>query len=112
MIRSVAALALLIAAPLAFAQAPPPPRLEPLPDVPPPPPGVSDIAPDEPRVRIAPEAESVEEVRENGRVVMYKVTPRGGVPYYLYDTTGNGNWVRRDSLDDGVRAPMWRIFSY
>jgi hypothetical protein len=43
---------------------------------------------------------------------MYKVTPRGGVPYYLVDTTGSGNWARRDSLDDGVRAPMWRVFSY
>ena len=112
MIRSGALLALVVAAPLVLAQAPPP-RLEPLPDVPPPPPGVRDIAPDEPRVRIAPSgAESVEEVREGGRVVMYKVTPHDGAPYYLYDTTGSGNWMRRDSLDDGVRAPMWRIFSY
>jgi hypothetical protein len=111
MIRSAAALALLLAAPLLFAQAPPP-RLEPLPDVPPPPPGVRDIEPDEPRVRIAPQAESVEEIREGGRVVMYKVTPRGGAPYYLYDTTGSGNWMRRDSLDDGTRVPMWRVFSY
>jgi len=54
----------------------------------------------------------VEEVREDGRVVMYRVTPRGGVPYYLYDTTGSGNWMRRDSLDDGTRVPMWRVFSY
>jgi uncharacterized protein DUF2782 len=113
MIRSGAVLALALAAPLVFAQAPPPPRLEPLPDVPPPPPGVRDIAPDEPRVRIASgDVESVEEVREEGRVVMYKVTPRGGAPYYLYDTTGNGNWMRRDSLDDGTRVPMWRILSY
>ena len=111
MIRSAVALGLLLAAPLLFAQAPPP-RLEPLPEVPPPPPGVRDIEPDEPRVRIAPDAESVEEVREGGRVVMYKVTPRGGVPYYLYDTTGSGNWMRRDSLDEGTRAPMWRVFSY
>jgi hypothetical protein len=86
MIRSAVALGFLLAAPLLFAQTPPP-RLEPLPEVPPPPPGVRDIAPDEPRVRIASDTESVEEVREGGRVVMYKVTPRGGVPYYLYDTT-------------------------
>jgi len=112
MIRSGAVLALALAAPLVLAQAPPP-KLEPLPDVPPPPPGVRDIAPDEPRVRIATgDVESVEEVREGGRVVSYKVTPRGGVPYYLYDTTGNGNWMRRDALDDGTRVPMWRIFSY
>ena len=111
MIRSAVALGLLLVAPLLFAQAPPP-RLEPLPVVPPPPPGVRDIEPDEPRVRIAPDVESVEEVRQDGRVVAYKVTLRGGTPYYLYDTTGSGTWMRRDSLDDGTRAPMWRVFSY
>ena len=101
--------ALAVAAPLSFAQAPP--KLEPLPPVPPAPPGVSDI-PEEPRVRIAPEAESVEEVREGDRVIAYRVTPRGGVPFYLVDTTGNGNWMRRDSLDDGVRVPMWPLFRF
>ena len=111
MIRSAVALGFLLAAPLLFAQAPPP-RLEPLPEVPPPPPGVSDIAPDEPRVRIAPDAESVEEVREGGRVVSYKVTPRGGVPYYLVDTTGSGNWMRRDSLDTGLAVPMFPILEF
>jgi hypothetical protein len=99
---------LLAAAPLSFAQ----PKLEPLPPVPPPPPGVSDIPGEEPRVRISPDVESVEEVREGDRVVGYKVTPRGGIPFYLVDTTGNGNWMRRDSLDDGVRVPMWRLFSF
>jgi len=38
MIRSGVALALALVAPLVLAQAPPPPRLEPLPEVPPPPP--------------------------------------------------------------------------
>jgi hypothetical protein len=51
----------------------------------------------------------VEEIRDGGRVVMLKVTPAGGKPYYLLDTTGNGNWMRRDSLDDGVRVPQWPI---
>jgi hypothetical protein len=111
MIRRLCALALLLLTPLAMAQAPP--RLEPLPDVPPPPPGVRDIAPDEPRVQIAPpEVDRVEEVREGGRVTGYKVTPRNAPPYYMQDVTGSGNWMRRDSLDDGVRAPMWRLFSF
>jgi hypothetical protein len=89
-----------------------PPKLEPLAE-PPPPPGVRDIAPDEPRVRIAPqEGDQVEEIRDGGRVIMIKVTPPGGVPYYLIDTTGSGNWMRRDSLDDGVRVPMWPIFTF
>ena len=56
--------------------------------------------------------DKVEEVRENGRVVMMKVTPPGGVPYYLMDNTGNGSWTRRDSLDDGVRVPMWTIRTF
>jgi uncharacterized protein DUF2782 len=51
-------------------------------------------------------------VREGGRVVMLKVTPPHGKPYYLVDTTGNGNWMRRDSLDDGVRVPMWPIHTW
>ena len=88
-----------------------PPRLEPLPEAPPPP-LVRDGA-DEPRVRIAPqEGDRVEEVRDAGRVVMIKVTPPNGIPYYLVDPLGNGNWARRDSLDDGNRVPMWSIWTF
>ena len=88
-----------------------PPRLEPLPEAPPPP-LVRDGA-DEPRVRIAPqEGDKVEEVRDGGRVVMLKVTPPNGVPYYLMDPLGSGNWMRRDSLDDGNRVPMWTIKTF
>jgi hypothetical protein len=43
---------------------------------------------------------------------MLKVTPPGGKPYYLVDTTGNGNWMRRDPLDDGVRVPMWPVYIF
>jgi hypothetical protein len=65
---------------------------------------------DEPQVRIpVQEGDQVEEIREGGRVVMLKVTPKNGPAYYLVDTTGNGNWMRRDSLDDGVRVPMWPV---
>ena len=87
-----------------------PPRLEPLPEAPPPPPmpGL-----DEPRVRIpVPETDKVEEVREGGRVVMIKVTPPGGQPYFLVDTSGNGTWVRRDALDSGYSPPMWQIRTF
>ena len=89
---------------------PRPPKLEPLPEPPPPP---SIPGPDEPSVRIpVQESDKVEEIREGGRVVMLKVTPAGGKPYYLLDTTGNGNWMRRDSLDDGLRVPMWPIHTF
>jgi len=79
---------------------------------PPPPPLIRDGA-DEPRVRIAPqEGDRVEEMREGGRIVMLKVTPPGGTPYYLMDLTGDGNYVRRDSLDPGIRVPMWVIKTF
>jgi hypothetical protein len=86
-----------------------PPKLEPLPEPPPPPP----MPLEEPAVRIpVQEGDKVEEVREGGRIVMLKVTPPHGKPYYLVDTSGNGTWVRRDSLDDGVRVPMWPIHTW
>ncbi len=88
-----------------------PPRLEPLPE-PPGPPIVRDGA-DEPQVRIAPQAgDKVEEFRDGGRVVMMKVTPPNGVPYYLLDPLGNGNWTRREALDPGIRVPMWTIKTF
>src|SRR5258708_14808416 len=104
--RPVAVLIFVWAAPAANAQA----RLEPLPEPPPPP----EIAgPDEPAVRIpVQESDRVEEIRQGGRVVMLKVTPPGGKPYYLVDTTGSGNWMRRDPLDDGVRVPMWPVYIF
>ncbi len=103
-------LVVLLASTLAYAQKRPP-KLEPLPEPPPPPPMPTL---DQPAVRIpVQEGDRIEEVREGGRVVMLKVTPPGGKPpYYLVDTTGNGNWMRRDTLDDGTRVPMWRILSY
>jgi len=85
------------------------PQLEPLPEPPPPP----SAGPGEPAVRIPVQKEDkVEEIRDGGRVVMLKVTPPNGKPYYLVDTTGNGNWMRRDSLDDGTRPPMWPIYTF
>ena len=104
-------LALSVSAAGALAQQQPPPKLEPLPE-PPPPPLIRDGA-DEPRVRIAPqEGDRVEEVRDGGRIVMLKVTPPNGIPYYLLDLTGNGVLTRRDSLDPGIRVPMWTIKTF
>jgi hypothetical protein len=102
------ALGFLVAASVAHAQRRPP-KLEPLAEPPPPP----SMPVEEPVVRIpVQEGDKIEEVREGGRVVMLKVTPPHGKPYYLVDTTGSGNWMRRDSLDDGVRVPMWPIHTW
>jgi hypothetical protein len=87
-----------------------PPQLEPLPEPLPPPP---IAGPDEPAVRIpVQEGDKVEETRIGGRVVMLKVTPPNGKPYYLVDPSGTGSWLRRDSLDDGLRVPMWPIQTF
>jgi hypothetical protein len=43
---------------------------------------------------------------------MLKVTPAGGKPYYLVDINGSGAWMRRDSLDNGLRVPMWPIKTF
>ena len=105
MLLSAAALS-----PAAFAQDRPP-KLEPLPE-PPPPPTIRDGA-DDPRVTIkAQEGDKVEEVRDGGRVVMMKVTPPNGIPYYMIDPLGNGVWTRADPTDTGVRVPMWSIKSF
>jgi hypothetical protein len=100
-------LALFVSAALAQQR---PPKLEPLPEAPPPPPMLGI---DEPRVQIpVPETDKVEEIRDGGRVVMLKVTPPGGKPYYLVDTSGNGNWMRRDALDSGLSVPLWPIMTF
>jgi hypothetical protein len=111
--RKLLPLLLLAAALPVLAQSRAPLKLEPLPAPPPMAPGLSDADDSGPRVNIPVQREDkVEEVREGGRVVMMKVTPPNGVPYYLMDNTGNGNWIRRDALDDGVRVPMWTIRTF
>ena len=109
--RRLAFALVLAAAGLSAAAQQRPPNLEPLPEPPPPPP---IPATDEPRVRIqAQEGDLVEEVRDGSRILMLRVTPRdGGTPYYLVDTSGNGHWARRESLDSGLRVPMWPIFTF
>lgn len=95
----------------AFAQQRPP-KLEPLPEPPPPPPGVAvdDLGP---QVTITKRGEDkVEEFRMNGKLYMLKVTPPHGVAYYLLDHSGNGQWVRQDSKDAGLRVPMWVIGTF
>ena len=103
----------LVAASFAAWAQPRPPKLEPLPEPPPPPPLPAGAAADEPRVRIpVQEGDTIEPVRRGGVVVAVKVTPRGGRPYFLIDTSGNGNWMRRDSLDSGLAVPMFPIHEF
>ncbi|MDP1734962.1 MAG: DUF2782 domain-containing protein [Sulfuritalea sp.] len=89
-----------------------PPKLEPIPEPPPPPAGALNEAL-EPQVTIIKRGEDkVEEFRMSGKLYMMKVTPPHGVPYYLIDNAGNGIWSRQDVRDSGLRVPMWVIGTF
>jgi hypothetical protein len=91
----------------------PPGKLQPLPEPPPPPPGFEPDPALEPQVTIQRRgSDTVEEFRLNGRLYMIKVTPAHGVPYYLIDDVGRGDFARRDSYDTGTRPPMWVIHQF
>ncbi|MHB1093484.1 DUF2782 domain-containing protein [Thiobacillus sp.] len=102
---SVLLLTLLLSG-LAVAAAPPdqPPGLTPVPDGAP---GPGDAA----SVTIKPSSQRgrVIEYRSHGKLYMLKVIPRVGKPYYLIDAKGDGQFARQDSLDSGMRPPMWVI---
>ena len=101
--RVLAVLLFAFALPLAAQQ---PPRLEPLPEIPPPP-GVADRPEDEP-VRIESKQDQVEEQLVDGRHVVRVTTP-SGQEYWLVEDLHDGTGIRNESLDHGVRAPLWVI---
>ena len=90
---------------LAVAAAPSdrPPELKPVPDGAP---GPGDAPP----VTIKQSSQGrVVEYRANGKLYMLKVIPKVGKPYSLVDQKGDGQFARQDSLDSGMRPPMWVI---
>ena len=90
-----------------------PDNLVPLPAIPPPPPSmVNDEL--EPQITISKRGDDkVEEHRINGKLYMMKVTPSHGVPYYLIDEKGDGNWAPKDTADAAhTRVPMWVIGTF
>jgi len=88
------------------------PKLEPIPEPPPPPAGSLNESL-EPQVTITKRGEDkVEEFRMNGKLYMLRVTPPHGVSYYLLDNSGDGSWVRQDSRNSGLRVPMWVIGTF
>src|SRR5437867_10956211 len=97
----------------ALGQKAPPPNLQPLPEPPPPPPEIANDPELEPQITIIRrQTETIEEYRVNGRLTMVKVTPKTGRPYYLVADGADGAFIRRDSLDTGLRVPMWLLFSF
>jgi hypothetical protein len=81
---------------------------------PPPPPMVNEVDPGlEPQVTIRKKpGETVAEYRINNRLYMVKVTRDDGKVFYMVDERGDGQFVQRDSLDGGLRVPMWVIKSW
>jgi hypothetical protein len=110
--HAVAAAAFATAIALAQAPnvAPPPPPFQPVPDAP------TGAAPDpdlEPQVTITTQGEETrEEVRIGGELKFVRVTPRHGRVYYLVPDANGQNFIRRDSLDSGLKVPMWVLFSW
>lgn len=80
---------------------------------PPPPPAAEAEPAVEPQVTIRKkDGETVAEYRINNRLYMIKVTRDNGATFYLIDETGDGNFVRRDAFDGGLKVPMWVIKSW
>src|SRR5260370_28004818 len=107
MSRRILALALFaVSLPLAAQQ---PPKLEPLPELPPPPPGVSSEQPGEPPVRIQPGGgDQVEEQLIDGRRVVRVTTP-AGQEYYFIEDLGDDPRLRNEGLDRSLPLPPWAI---
>lgn len=88
-----------------------PAKLEPLPDIPPPP-GMVDPAL-EPQITIQQRGQDrIEEFRIKGQLYMIKVTPPHGKPYYLVDQRGDGQMRRYDDLSPNFQVPMWVIHEF
>lgn len=87
------------------------PKLEPLPDIPPPP-GVVDSSL-EPQITIRQHGgDRVEEFRIKGHLYMIRITPSHGHPYYLVDQHGYGAMNRFDELSPNFHVPMWVITEF
>ena len=88
--------------------------LQPLPAVPPPPPEMAPFDQSlEPEVTIKKrEGDTIEEHRVNGKLFKIKVTPAHGVPYYLIDRNGDGNFTQMTMGSGDVSVPQWVIGTF
>jgi len=78
-------------------------------DVPLPPKELDSSARLEPTVTISTDesGQVIEEYRVQGAVYMVKVTPTTGVPYYLFDSDGDGSLETRWTEVQGVVDPVY-----
>lgn len=109
--RATQLTSLLFGAALALSAQAEPPKLMPVPELPPPP-GLPAGA-EEPQITITQKGEDkIEEYRIRGQLYMIKVTPPHGRPYYLVDPRGNGQMVRYDDLSPNLLVPLWVLFRF
>lgn len=99
--RTFAALLMSLTMSAALGQAPPP-ELEPLPEL-------------EPRYEIVPKGDgkqTLHEFRIDEEAYGYRVQPRRGAPYYLFDVDNNGVLDRINEDDAPVVVPKWELFRW
>lgn len=111
---TLTALIVLLAPPL-LAQDPPDEPAPPPPPIPEPlPPKIQDQDDQiQPQVVIRrEEGRTVEEYSIGGMVYMIRIVPEVGPPYYLIDTTGDGNFDSRHEHMEPVRPAHWKIIEW
>ncbi|HAO34325.1 MAG TPA: DUF2782 domain-containing protein [Candidatus Competibacter sp.] len=87
--------------------------LEPIPDGPPEMDRNSNAPAPEITIRQRGDRGSIEEYRAGGLLYMVKIVPARGVPYYLVDTDGDGNFETRYSeLEEGILIPAWVLLRW
>jgi len=106
---ALAALAL-AASGLAAAQATSTHKDVPIPEKKPPPVG-KEGAPTV-TIRTTEDGDVVEEYRSAGKVTMVHVTPKVGVPYYLYDDDHNGRLDRSDAEKGDVKPVYYKVYEW
>jgi len=108
-IRTGTVLLILLLAPTAVAVA------QQVDDRPPPPPrNLEEGTVPEPDITLIERSDGViEEYRYAGKLYMVKITPTKGVPYYLVDSDGDGEFDSRRSFADGrLLLPRWVLYSW
>jgi hypothetical protein len=95
---------------IAQAQAPAPTKDVPIPPKAPPP--ATDEGLPTVTIRDTESGDRVEEYRQDGKVVMVKVTPKRGVPYTLYDDDKDGRLDRSDAEKNDVSPVYYTLYEW
>jgi hypothetical protein len=110
--RWLALLFLAVATSVAIAQAPPPPQIEAVPELPAPASAVEADPFAERATRPAPRSsEEIERSFRDGRHVS-RVRNPAGAEYMLIEDRGDGTYIGQVPSDSGVRPPLWILFKF